>query len=146
MVTKFAEGAAEAGGSREGGGRRDSQEGVGFWPTAKASCECDRKNWQVASEERRRRLEGRRGSRRGALDNCALRLAVAVVLAVDTVGTVACLGGWRLLHSLYNYFKHSIGIRPQEATAGYVCARPQLYPFKCNNRHQARIRMGMAVQ
>lgn len=80
------------------------------------------------------------------MDNCALRLAVAVVLAVGTVGTVACLGGWRLLHSLYNYFKHSIGIRPQEATAGYVCARPQLYPFKCNNRHQARIRMGMAVQ
>lgn len=90
--------------------------------------------------------EGGTGGGGGALDNCALRLAVAVVLAVDTVGTVACLGGWRLLHSLYNYFKHSIGIRPQEATAGYVCARPQLYPFKCNNRHQARIRMGMAVQ
>lgn len=145
MVTKFAEGAAEAGGSREGEGGGDSQEGVGFWRTAKASCECDRKNWQVASEERRRR-NGRRRRKGGALDNCALRLAVAVVLAVGTVGTVACLGGWRLLHTLYNYFKHSIGIRPQEATAGYVCARPQLYPFKCNNRHQARIRMGMAVQ
>lgn len=64
MVTKFAEGAAEAGGSRSGGGGGDSQEGVGFWRTAKASCECDRKNWQVASEERRRR-NGRRRRRGG---------------------------------------------------------------------------------
>lgn len=110
MVTKFAEGAA-------GGAEGDSllaERGKG-----------DRKNWQVASSER----EGAGG----------------VGAAGDTIGaawtTAHC--GWRLLHSLYNYFKHSIGIRPQEATAGYVFAqarpgqaRPQLYPFKCNNRHQ----------
>lgn len=143
MVTKFAEGAAEAGGSRPGG--ETVKRGLPFGVRQRLPANVTGKTGKWPAKKGRGGTGGGGGGG-GALDNCALRLAVAVVLAVGTVGTVACLGGWRLLHSLYNYFKHSIGIRPQEATAGYVCARPQLYPFKCNNRHQARIRMGMAVQ